>query len=140
MIMICTSGAWAFGYRLNLQTASVGVPAPSASPDDVVRAYVAAYNHRDFDTMNALYPSQRRFHNANRHRALGTMSHLKIIDSHHDTTYGQHSRYWAVDVALDYTHIRGADIGYQPGTNGWTYELQQVGPDHAWRIVDHGVG
>jgi len=140
VIVICTVGAWAFGYRLNLQTASIRIPAPSASPDDVVRAYVAAYNHRDFDTMNALYPGERRFHDANRHRALGTMSHVKIIDSRQDTSYGEDGDYWAVEVTLDYTHTQGTDISYPPGPNGWTYELEQVGPEHAWRIIDHGVG
>jgi hypothetical protein len=139
-IAICTAGAWTFGYRLNLQTASVPIPAPTASPDDVVRAYVSAYNHRDFDTMTALYPSKRRFHQDYRHRAIGTMSDVKIVGGPHDTTNGNHSPFWAVDVTLKYTHMQGVDIGDSPGPNGWTYDLQRLAPDHAWRIVDHGVG
>jgi hypothetical protein len=137
---ICATGAWASGYRLNLPTASIPVPAPTAGPDDIIRAYVNAYNHRDFDTMNALYPSLRRFHQEYRYRAIGTMSDAKIVGSHHDITHGTHSPYWAVDVTLSYTHMHGVDIGYPPGPNGWTYYLQRIGPDHAWRIVDHGVG
>lgn len=140
LIAIVTAGAWLSGYRPNLQSASVPVPASTASPDDVVRAYTDAYNHRDFDTMNMLYPTQRSFHQAYRHRAIGTMSDLKITGSQHDTTYGKHSPYWAVDVTLNYTHMQGVDIGYPPGPNAWTYYLEQIGPHHAWRIVDHGVG
>ncbi|MBO0810552.1 MAG: hypothetical protein J2P23_00740 [Microlunatus sp.] len=140
LIAICTAGAWAFGYRLNLQTAAVPIPASAASPDDVVRAYTSAYNHRDFDAMDTLYPSQRDFHQAYRHRAIGTMSDLKITGSKHDTTYGEHSHYWAVDVTLNYTDMQGVDIGYPPGPNAWTYYLQRLGPNRAWRIVDHGVG
>lgn len=140
LIAICMTGAWAFGYRLNNQAASVPIPSSTASPDDVVRAYTDGYNHRDFDTMNALYPNQRSFHQAYRHRAIGTMSNLKITGSQHDRTYGKHSRYWAVYVTLNYTHMQGADIGYPPGPNAWTYYLQQIGPHHAWRIIDHGVG
>jgi len=67
LIAIRTAGTWAFGYRLNLQTASVPLPAPTASPEDVVRAYVNAYNHRDFDTRNALDPNERSIHHAYRH-------------------------------------------------------------------------
>lgn len=45
---------------LNLQTASVPTPAPTASPDDVVRAYTNAYNQRGFHTMTALTRRDRK--------------------------------------------------------------------------------
>jgi hypothetical protein len=90
--------------------------------------------------MTALYPNERRFHQDYRHRAIGTMSDVKIVGSQLDTTTGKHGPYWAVDVTLNYTHMQGVDIGYSPGPIGWAYDLQRLGPDHAWRIVDHGVG
>jgi len=140
LIVITTAGAWVFGYRLNIQTATVPIPAANASPETVVRTYVRAYNHRDFDTLAALYPGERRFYQAERHRMLGKMSNLKIVGSHRDTSYGRHSPLWAIDVELNYTGIRGSDIAYQPGPNAWTYDLDRSGPNHAWRIADHGVG
>lgn len=140
LIAVIAAGTWVVGYRPNFQTASVPIPPSNASPVTVVRSYVSAYNHRDFATMTALYPSMRRFHQSYRHRALGTMKDLKITGSHHDNTYGKHSPYWTVDVEVNFTGLRWSDISYQPGRNGWTYDLQRIGPDNAWRIVDQGVG
>lgn len=140
LIVIVAAGAWITGYRLNFQTASVPVPPPSASPVAVVRSYVSAYNHRDFATMNALYPNMRRFHESYRYRALGTMNDLQITDSRHDVSYGKHSPYWMVGVEVNFTGLRWSDLADQPGHTGWDYNLQRIGPDHAWRIVDQGVG
>ncbi|WP_091523754.1 hypothetical protein [Microlunatus soli] len=140
LITITTAGAWSLGYRLNLQTASVPIPASTASPETVVRTYVRAFNHRDFNTLAALYPHEQRLYKAERHRVIGTMSDVKIIRSRYDTSYGRQSPYWAIDVELNYTGLRGADIAYQPGPNAWTYYLERSGPRHAWRIADHGAG
>lgn len=140
LVTIATVGAWCFGYRLNQQTATVPIPAATASPETVIHTYVRAYNHRDFDTLAALYPGERSLYKAERHRILGKMSDVKIVGSHRDTSYGKHSRYWAIDVELNYTGLRGSDIAYQPGPNSWTYYLDRSGPNSAWRIADHGVG
>ena len=140
LIALTLAGAWVFGYRLNIQTASVPLPPADASPETVIYTYVRAYNHRDFTTLAALYPGERRFYQAERHRMLGKMSDFTIVGSYRDTSYGKHSPYWAIDVELNYTGIRGSDSAYPPGPNGWTYYLYRSGPNHAWRIADHGVG
>ena len=137
LALALTVGGWATGYRLNVQTASVPVPRPDATPEEVVRAYVEAYNHRDLDTMTAIYPSQG---SPGRFRAMGTMQDLTIVSSHADTTYGPSRRLWAVQVQLTFTGLQGSDLAYDPGPNGWTYYLDRSGPDRAWRIVDHGNG
>lgn len=140
LIAVIAAGAWLSGLRLNMQTADVPVPASNASPETVVRTYVKAYNHRDFDTMAALYPGERSLYKAERYRVMGTMSDFKITGSHHDTTHGRHSSYWDIDVEFNYTGLRDSDNPYPPGPNAWTYVLDRSGPDHAWRIFDHGVG
>jgi hypothetical protein len=133
-------GGWLIGYRMNIQTATVAPPAAVAAPDDVVLAYVSAYNHRDFDTMATLYPTRPRRTWIERHRAIGTMRDFKIITSKQDTSHGPHSPYWAIEVKFRYTGLTGADIAYEPGPTGWTYYLQRRGPGDPWRIVDHGAG
>jgi hypothetical protein len=55
LVLISTRSLWPvlgagylLGYRLSVQTGSVPVPTAAASPDEVVRSYVEAYNRRDF--------------------------------------------------------------------------------------------
>lgn len=130
-------GAWFFGYRLNVPTASVPVPSAGASPDQVVLAYVEAYNHRDFDAMAAIYPAAGR---PDRYRAMGTMRDLTISSSGPDSTGPSDRARWAVRVQLRFTGLRGSDLAYDEGPNGWAYHLEPIGPDRAWRIVDQGNG
>ncbi len=131
--------AWSWGFRLNLPTAHVPVPSSRAAPDEVVRAYVEAYNHRDFRTVAELYPSRPIDGFLPRHRGLGTMNDLRISTSGPDTTYGPDSAYWAVGIRIRFSGLAGSDLSYDDGPTGWTYYLQQTGPDHAWRIADHGT-
>jgi len=140
LIAVIAAGTWVVGYRPNFQTASVPIPPSNASPVTVVRSYVGAYNHRDFTTMTALYPSMRSFDQSYRHRALGTMKDLKVTGSRHDGAYGRQSPRWTVGVEVNFTGLRWSDISYEPGHNGWNYDLQRIGPHRAWRIVDEGVG
>lgn len=135
--------AYNVGVRVNLKTRSVAVPTAAASPDDVVRAYVEAYNHRDFVTMTALYPNgQAAF---SRFRAMGTMRHLQITRSRVATdidlagTFPEPSHsYYRVGISFDYTGLTGSDIAYQDGPNGWDYWLERSGADNPWTITDHG--
>lgn len=71
--------AYAFGYRANLQTGSVPVPTAAATPEQVVTTYIDAYNHRDFTTMAAIYPSAQAAYSHT--RAMGTMRDVQITKS-----------------------------------------------------------
>ena len=133
------------GYRINLQTKAIPVPPAQASPDEVVLAYVEAYNHRDFNTMKTIYPSgQSAF---SRFRAMGTIRDVRVTESHPATaadlsgTFPEPGNsYYRVQLALTYTGLTGSDLGYQPGPNGWTYRLERPDATHPWTITDHGNG
>ena len=136
---------YALGYRLNVQTHAVPVPTAAASPDEVVRAYVEAYDARDFSTMAAIYPSgQPAF---SRLRAMGTMEDLRIVRSRPasaDDLAGMSPdpdhAYAMVQVTLTYAGLVGSDLSYRAGPNGWTYWLERAGDGEPWTVIDHGNG
>jgi len=135
--------AYDLGIRVNVQTGSVAAPTAAASPEDVVRAYVEAYNHRDFATMTTIYPSgQLAF---SRFRAMGTMHHLQIVESRvaadNDLagTFPKagHS-YYRVEVRFDYVGLTGSDLAYENGPSVSTYWLERSSTDELWTITDQG--
>ncbi len=139
------AAGYVLGIRVNLQTRSDPVPSAAASPEEVVRSYVEAYDDRDFATMSAIYPSgQTAF---SRFRAMGTMRNLQITASRVATendlngTFPEagHS-YYRVEVTLDYTGLTGSDLAYDDGPNGWTYWLERSTSSDPWTITDHGTG
>ena len=142
---ILTATAYAFGYRVNLQTGSVPVPTAAATPEQVVIAYIDAYNYRDFTTMAAVYPSAQAAYS--RTRAMGTMRDVQITKSSPATAADLSGKfptaghdYYTVQVTLDYTGLTGSDLAYQPGPNGWTYWLERTTPGEPWTIIDSGNG
>ena len=142
---LLAAGAYAFGYRVNLQTESVPVPNAATTPEQVVTDYVDAYNHRDLTTMTAIYPSAQTAYS--RTRAMGTMRDLKITQSSSATsadlagTFPTASHdYYVVLVTVDYTGLTGADLAYEPGPNSWTYLLERTSPGETWTIIDSGNG
>ena len=135
--------AYGLGIRVNVQTGSVAAPAAAASPEDVVRAYVEAYNDRDFATMTTIYPNgQAAF---SRFRAMGTMHHLQVVGSRVATdsdlagTFPKagHS-YHRVEVRFDYAGLAGSDLAYKNGPSGSTYWLERGSTDESWTITDQG--
>jgi hypothetical protein len=135
--------AYDLGIRVNVQTGSVAAPTAAASPEEVVRAYVEAYNHRDFATMTTIYPNgQAAF---SRLRAMGTMHHLQILTSRVATdndlagTFPKagHS-YYRVEVRFDYAGLTGSDLTYENGPSGTTYWLERSSTDELWTITDQG--
>ncbi len=136
---------YVLGIRVNVQTGSVPVPTAAASPEEVVRSYVEAYDHRDFATMGAIYPSEQS--GFSRWRAMGTMRDLQIIGSRiatEDDLSGMFPKaghsYYRVEVTVDYTGLTGSDFAYDDGPNGWTYWLERGDASQPWIIFDHGNG
>jgi hypothetical protein len=134
---------YAAGVRLNVATRAVPVPGADASADQVVLAYVDAYDARDFSTLRAIYPSQV----PSRFGVLGTFRDLEIIESHASSALDLAGRerhrgrqYWTVRVTLTITDLGGSDLAYSEGPNGWNYWLERSDAQHRWRIVDHGNG
>jgi hypothetical protein len=140
VLAVTAAGAWLGGFRMNLTTRHVSPPTAAASPEQVVTTYVEAYDHRDFATLRRIYPSQL----LDRHRALGTMNHLVIVDSRalDGPENGNPARpgraYHRVRVTVDLEGLQGSDLAYRPGPNGWAYLLERDSPASPWTIADHG--
>lgn len=58
VVVVLVAGAQLLGCRLNLRTERVGVPPATATPTEVALAYMDAFNHRDRQTMEAIFPSR----------------------------------------------------------------------------------
>ena len=135
--------AYDLGIRVNVQTGSVTAPAAAASPDEVVRAYVEAYNHRDFATMATIYPSGQGAYS--RYRAMGTMRNSEITRSQTLNASdmagmfpkaGYHYR--RVEVSYRWTGLTGSDLAYEAGSHGSIYWLERSSDSEPWTISDEG--
>jgi hypothetical protein len=129
---------WAANATLPEQRA-VPMPPVSATPQVVVRAYVAALNEHDLATAEAL--SSRLW-----------QSQSGYLD---DNMYVRVRITWLSESAEPVTGDAGLPPGVKsvlvgvglvgwprfsgPNENGdWGYYLAPVGPHHAWRIIDEG--
>ena len=135
--------AYGLGYRVNVQTGSVPVPKAATSPEDVVLAYVDAYDHRDFATMATIYPSGQGAYS--RFRAMGTMRHPEVTQSRAVGTSEMegmfpergHS-YYRVEVRYDFTGLTGSDLALDDGPGGSIYWLERSADSEPWTIRDEG--
>lgn len=109
----------------------VAVPADDASPQDVVRAYVAAVNAKDCTTAITLAPGDSWCGRAR-------LDELRLTSTTDQTREGNPSRKVKY-VAVQFT-LHGGDGSMPDGPHGWGYLLDRTGPQGAWRIYDQGVG
>jgi hypothetical protein len=103
----------------------VAVPGPDASPEQVVEAYIAAVNARDFDTANAI--------DARPGSHLGRLSRpMETTDVTGMRTVADQGRAHVVFEA----DFDGGDGTVEDGW--WGYVLER-GDDGLWHITDAGV-
>lgn len=108
------------------------VPPDDASPQDVVRAYVAAVNAQDCSTASKLAPD-----------TAGSWCGKSRLDDLQITGMTDEPR--EDDAARTVNHVwveftlHGGDGSMKEGRNTWGYLLDRTGPNGAWRIHDQGV-
>lgn len=133
------------GYRLNVPTTRVAVPTARATPDDVVRAYVAAYDARDLATVRAIDPGGGA---VSRFRVMGSFSDLVLEDTRWDdrTSLGapagadpDRGRVY-VPVTMTAHGMDTAELGFSDGPMLWGFFLERSGRSEPWVVVDQGVG
>ena len=110
----------------------VALPGPEATPAEVVEAYVAALNARDFDTSNALVdggglPTYSRLDRA------PTYADLRIVE-----VIGGEGREEA-HVRVTFVYDGNGDVSLDDGPTDWGYVLRRATPYEQWRVVDSGV-
>lgn len=110
----------------------VSLPGPEATPAQVVEAYIAALNARDFDTSNALVdggglPTYSRLDRA------PTYDDLRIVE-----VVGGEGREEAY-VRVTFVYDGNGDFSLADGPTDWGYVVRRATPYEAWRVVDAGV-
>lgn len=120
----------------------VSVPPTSASPEQVVRAYLAASNAHDVDTMNALVEGDRAGRES-RFQPTWTMREVKVSPATPDSWIGDANTTYpeVVHVDVDMHMLKGHDMNFPDDTDTyWGYILGRRSSADPWRIVDQGVG
>ncbi|NNM46596.1 hypothetical protein [Knoellia koreensis] len=123
-------------------TADVADPGPSATPEQVVRAYVDAVNARDFATANRIAGVEHMRYS--RFDRAGRFDDLTITGADRITRASDGSRSSGDDYAQAW-HVRftarqsGHDISMGPeGTIQWGYVVVRNSGAQPWRIIDAG--
>ena len=126
------------------QTSDVAVPAPDATPEQVVTAYLAAVDAHDCDTAEALMVDRADGGTTSWCEDVARLTAVDVRDHHGDV--GARARRWGGDVVdvpatftLDWRLFHG-DGSLEEGTTTWGYVLARDSADSPWRIVDQGVG
>ncbi len=111
----------------------VALPGPASTPAEVVEAYIAALNARDFATSNALVDGG----------GLPTYSRLDRAPTYHDLRIlevgrGDGGREEAY-VRVTFVYDGNGDFSLEDGPTDWGYVVRRATPYEPWRIVDSGV-
>ena len=114
---------------------SVPMPADSATPDQVVRAYADAVHAGDCETAGALVADSSQSWCGN-----VDITALEVTERTQEpkaTESGDGPIIERVWVTLT---TSGGDGSLADGEQMWSYLLDHTGPNGAWRIYDQGMG
>lgn len=120
-----------------VRTARVAVPPDSATPEQVVRAYVAALNAHDCGTARDLTVPEEWSYSDGWCEDVASLRHLDMVGSVTPSPGKVDSV--GVTFDLDWRFLRG-DGSLPQGRTSWGYDLQRTSADDPWRIVGQGVG
>lgn len=115
----------ACGFLYLAPREDIPMPRKSASPEQVVKAYIDAINARDFDTSNGIYPQDSKGFFSRRERI-----ELKSIDRVEGDQRDHASVYFTAEFS-------GGD-GSLDGRQQWGYELARKSEGH-WFITGQGL-
>jgi len=128
-------------------TTKVPMPPDDASPDDVVRAYVATLAARDCETAKALFAPNRVGDGTISENSCGhlVISNLEVTRSvAHPPATGISAdmatgweQAWDVDARFDVT---GGGISLRDGNYPMTFLLVRSTDTDPWRLVGFGMG
>lgn len=125
--------------------AHVALPGPSATPGQVVRAYVNALDARDFATSNAMTSAHLDIHNHWWSRP-GTIDDLHVSRAHlighlslayRDSLASVEDDRYAADVDTSVV-FHGGD--WPQGRQPWSFLLVRQHKDQPWTVLDMGQG
>lgn len=119
------------------------LPPASASPEAVVRAYVAAINRHDLATTTALLTAQaaNNFNQDDSFSNIISISHLTISPARNESSSYAASRGYrqVVHVPVEF-QLRQHRVESMPdGHTFWGYLLARNSDSQPWRILDEGA-
>ena len=123
-------------------TRHVSLPPASASPEQVVKAYLDAASAHDVTTMNALILGDHMFP-ASRFEPTWLVSRVKTNAPTRDDALVSTWASWRQVVYVDFTMhvIKGHDLNFPDNTDTyWGYVLARQSERDPWRIIEQGVG
>lgn len=136
---LCGLLLWGAGI-LNVPTQHVAMPPANASPEEVVRVYLAAQNAGDVGTMNAMVVDDHMRHSRSAGRWVVT--DIDISPAMAEGLQGTRAEGWtqAVHVDVSFFTRRAPDITIQQGVRQpWGYLLVRNTDSERWRIIDQGI-
>ncbi|MCE1180212.1 MAG: DUF4829 domain-containing protein [Micrococcales bacterium] len=113
----------------------VAMPPDDATPEQVVRAYVDAVHAKDCETADALFEDGEGSWCGD--IDITSLTVTSQSQERRETTSGAGPVIERVHVQIT---TRGGDVSMPDGEHMWSYLLDRVGPNKAWRIYDQGVG
>jgi hypothetical protein len=132
LAVACGAGAWTWlVVGTNGPRRDVPAPPTSASPADVVRAYVDAVAARDCATARDLWRSPAGGFWC---EDADTMDDLRVTD-----TFEENPRWSAHRPGQQVMNV-SATIDMGEGRQPWGYVLVRDTPADPWRILDQGMG
>lgn len=135
---LCGLLLWGTGV-FNLPTQHVAMPPASASPEDVVRVYLAARNAGDVDTVNAIVVSDyMRLSRSDRRWVVGD---IDISPATTEGLRGTRAEGWTQAVRVEVTFMtrQAPDMTIAEGATAWGYLLVRNADSERWRIIDQGI-
>lgn len=127
------------------QTGDVAVPAPGATPEQVVRAYLDALNAHDCDTAEALTTEDAKDTAESWCENVASLSGVDVRDhvKERPKDTGRSSPEEVADVPVTF-HLKWRpfrnDGSMHQGATTWGYLLVHDSADSPWRIFDQGTG
>lgn len=127
------------------KTADVAVPAPNATPEQVVTAYLAALNAHDCDTVRAL-TTEGGSENAKTWcedvaslTDVDVANHLKGNPQQTGHSLPEEVANVQVSFNLNWRPLHN-DGSMDEGNTAWGYLLVRTSATSPWRIFDQGMG
>ena len=125
------------------QTAEVAVPGRTATPEQVVRAYLRALDAHDCDTATQVVARESRPGTASMCGDVAGVPRAEVrrASAEEPVTAGLPAGTQVVEVPVtldvEWRLLHGAGVR---GPHAWGYVLARTSSDQPWRIVDEGAG
>ncbi|WP_395696278.1 DUF4829 domain-containing protein [Nocardioides sp.] len=145
VLVLVVTAAVAYLLLPPRQTGDVAVPAPSASPDQVVTVYLDAVNAHDCDTARAVMTEGAEDGATSWCEDVASLTDVDVSDHvmerPQDSGHSAPEEVANVPVSFDLNwRPFHDDVSMPEGATTWGFLLVRESADSPWRIFDQGTG